>query len=699
MFSIDRSPAFYRTLIVCAFLLLLSPARIAAQAPSPFFYYFQGQKILLPLDNTALAARLMPMATAEARAFVESTNLFESFDTRDEIPTPRLALLALRPGHAPLDTIRVLNARAEVEFATPIFTFPGGTRYILTDEFIVRFRDEVELAQRESFNRLREAEFVRTRTGNERVWIMRVMNPKNVNALDLANAYVESGLVEYAEPNFVVQMPLTPATAQSPAVATGNCSLPLVPPPNDPEYSNQWSLCNYGQFNLSGALTGKDIRAYRAWDIMIGANNVYIAIIDEGVDSTHPDLSPNIISGWNVISDTANTEPAPNDYHGTEVAGIAAAVGNNGVGIAGVCWRCKIMPIKVAYENPSGSGIWLTEIAWLADGIDQAWKRGADVLSNSWTLTGGPSADVHDAIFRAYSYGRCTTLNCSTGNPGVGSAVLFASGNENNTFISYPAADPNVIAVGASNWCDQRVSPGGGCNGLQSWGSNYGLVTQTVDLVAPGLTIRTTANPYTWTNGTSMATPMVAGVVGLMYSLNQNHEPIIPDDVKHILQVSADDINLPGFDRETGYGRLNAFRALQAMYDLTIGTNDGLANVRVGQTLTFTQYFTNTGYNDVTSGVLSVTLPSGYAYLSSTPGFMSAGGGVYTRTVALNVFASGTTTVTVTVLQAAEGKWQAFNAQLAAPFGELNTADNSSTDTDFVLNEPRFLPFVVLASP
>ena len=201
---------------------------------------------MLPLDNTALAARLMPMATAEARAFVESTNLFESFDTRAEIPTPRLALLALRPGHAPLDTIRVLNARAEVEFATPIFTFPGGTRYILTDEFIVRFRDEVELAQRESFNRLREAEFVRTRTGNERVWIMRVMNPKNVNALELANAYVESGLVEYAEPNFVVQMPLTPATAQSPAVATGNCSLPLVPPPNDPEYSNQWSLCITG---------------------------------------------------------------------------------------------------------------------------------------------------------------------------------------------------------------------------------------------------------------------------------------------------------------------------------------------------------------------------------------------------------------------------------------------------------------------
>jgi uncharacterized repeat protein (TIGR01451 family) len=359
------------------------------------------------------------------------------------------------------------------------------------------------------------------------------------------------------------------------------------------------------------------------------------------------------------------------------------------------------MPIKVAYGNPSGN--WVTEIAWLAGGIDKAWQLGADVLSNSWTLTGGPSQDVLDAIIRAYSNGRCSLPPCSGSNTGVGSTVIFAVGNDNHTYIDYPAAYSPlaVIAVGASNWCDQRVSPtGGGCNdGQSSWGSNYGLVTQTVDLVAPGLTIRTTANPYTWTNGTSMATPMVAGVVGLMYSLNQNYEPIIPDDVKHILQASADDINLVGFDRETGYGRLNAFRSLQAMYDLAVGTSDGQTNVRVGQTLTFTQYFTNTGYNDVTGGVLSVTLPSGYAYLASTPGFVSAGGGVYTRTVTLNVYASGTTTVTVTVLPGAEGKYQSFNAQIAAPFGELNIADNSSTDTDFVLTEPRWMPVIMSAAP
>ncbi|MHB8896278.1 MAG: S8 family serine peptidase [Candidatus Geothermincolia bacterium] len=349
---------------------------------------------------------------------------------------------------------------------------------------------------------------------------------------------------------------------------SGNCSgagtnssgtatpqAPVIPPAvNDPLFSMQWHLHNEGQ---TGGKVDADMDAPEAWQIEQGSNQVVIAIIDTGVDYNHPDLSFNIWKNYreipdNHLDDDANgyvddyhgydftagdADPKDDFGHGTHCAGIADAVTNNGIGVAGVARQAKIQAVKVL--DHMGSGYW----EWVAAGIVYAADNGADVISMS---LGGPySRLVEDAC----NYAR---------DKGV--VVVAAAGNSATSAKSYPAGSESVIAVSATDHNDQLA-----------WFSNFG---DWVDVSAPGVNVLATMPTYTVTmnifwgleknyshmSGTSMACPNVAGLAALILA---RYPDLTNEQVREALINTGDDLGTPGFDPYFGYGRINAANAMR----------------------------------------------------------------------------------------------------------------------------------------
>ncbi len=288
--------------------------------------------------------------------------------------------------------------------------------------------------------------------------------------------------------------------------------------PNDPSYSREWHL--------------PAVNAPAAWDVTQGSGSVTIAIIDTGVDYTHPELSPNVVAGYNFVSN--NTNYYDDNGHGTHVSGIAAAVGNNGSGIAGVAWNVKIMPLKVL--DASGSGY----DSDVARAIRYAADRNVGVISMSLG-GGGYSQTLQDAINYAY---------------GKGVVIVAAAGNDGTNLISYPAAMDHVISVAALDSSDNLASF-----------SNYG---QGLDISAPGVAIYSTVpGGYKTYSGTSMATPVVSGTAALVRG---RHPDRGPNDIAQMLFNSADDLGSPGYDTRYGYGKVNVYGALDGSPAASPGT-------------------------------------------------------------------------------------------------------------------------------
>ncbi len=279
---------------------------------------------------------------------------------------------------------------------------------------------------------------------------------------------------------------------------------------------------------------GADIKATAAWDETHGDPGLVIAILDTGVDMTHPELSAKVVSAGH---DFANDDEDATDdnWHGTHVAGIAAADTNNSEGIAGVAWDCKILPVKVT--DADGTGYY----SWIIDGIIWATDQGAKVINLS---LGGDADDpfLEDAC--KYAFDR-------------GVVVVASAGNDTGSVV-YPAAyDDYVLAVAATDYNDERTDF-----------SNFG---PQVDVAAPGqwimgpIPLWATEEgyaPYAFASGTSMAAPHVSGMAALIFSLKPGLKPA---EVMAIIRYTADDVNKtahPGRDDFIGYGRINMQRAL-----------------------------------------------------------------------------------------------------------------------------------------
>ena len=336
--------------------------------------------------------------------------------------------------------------------------------------------------------------------------------------------------------------------------------LPAMAVPNDTFFGSQWHLQNTGQAGNPGV----DINAADAWGVQTGSLSVRVAIIDEGVDVFHEDLAANIVAGHDSTNQASPAgvpgNCASTDGHGTACAGLAAGIGNNGLGISGVAWTAEIQPIRLGFGNH-----W-TENAWILDALTWATDNGSDILSNSWG-GGAPSTAEQDTLQYALD----------TGRGGLGCILVFASGND-NAGVSYPAAYNQAIAVGASSPCDERKNPAS-CDGEDWWGSNFGT-QQTV--VAPGVLMVTTdisgAGGYVTTgatadyvanfNGTSSATPVTAGALAVLLAQNGN---LTATQVRTILETSSDDQigppaeDTPGFDNNFGFGRINLANMLATL--------------------------------------------------------------------------------------------------------------------------------------
>jgi len=289
--------------------------------------------------------------------------------------------------------------------------------------------------------------------------------------------------------------------------------------PNDSLFGQQWYLKNRG--TIEGSIEGADVKATFAWDYTKGSEDVIVAVVDTGVDYEHPDLKNKVIKGYDFVN--IDSDPMDDNGHGTMVAGIIGAETNNGEGIAGVCWNCRVLAVKVL--NDEGLGYY----SWIADGIQYAVEQGARVVNLS--LGGStPSFILEDA------------LSYATNNNAI---VVAAAGNESSQLL-YPAAySPKCISVGATDYSD-----------LRAYFSNFG---PNLDIAAPGVEILSTfpGNNYAIGDGTSFAAPIVSGAVGLLISLKPN---LTPDQIRKAIIYTADDVNsnsLPGFDYYLGYGRLN----------------------------------------------------------------------------------------------------------------------------------------------
>nr|WP_175482252.1 S8 family peptidase [Thermoflavimicrobium dichotomicum] len=277
--------------------------------------------------------------------------------------------------------------------------------------------------------------------------------------------------------------------------------------PNDPKFSQQYGL--------------KKVRAEQAWTVTKGNANTIIATVDTGVDYKHPDLKEKVIKGKDFVDD--DRDPMDENGHGTHCAGIAAAITNNGIGIAGMAPKVKILAVRSLDADGEG---YLSDIA---DGITYAVDQGAKVINLSLGST-DDSRIMREAIQYAV-------------NKGV--VVVAAAGNNDSSLPLYPAYYPNVIAVGATDANDEKADF-----------SNYG---QWVDIVAPGVDILSTWSDKTYQleSGTSMAAPFVTGVASLLASQGKNGKQI-----RETLERSADPI--PGTGQYWKYGRLNAEKAVKA---------------------------------------------------------------------------------------------------------------------------------------
>lgn len=330
--------------------------------------------------------------------------------------------------------------------------------------------------------------------------------------------------------------------------------------PNDSRFSDQWGLHNTG---LNNGTIDADIDAPEAWDLTTGSTSVVVAVIDSGVDYNHEDLKANMwrnpgeISG-NGIDDDGNGyvddyygidaientgDPMDDEGHGTHASGTIAAVGNNGIGVTGICWNCKIMALR--FLSRDGGGTVSDEI----ECIQYAVNQGVKIISCS---------------FGEYDFSRSEKLAIDTArNSGV--LFIFAVGNEgenNETNPHYPSGydSENIIAVGVSDRNDRLVS----------W-SDYGITT--VDVAAPGDYILSTVlnNGYQSESGASMATPHVAGLAALLKSFNPSLSWL---EIKNLILKNGDKIPSAEGKLVTG-SRINAFKALSGEPGIVLNLQAG----------------------------------------------------------------------------------------------------------------------------
>ena len=346
----------------------------------------------------------------------------------------------------------------------------------------------------------------------------RVIKVANGKIIEKVKEYKGKANVVYAEPNYILYAMESTA-------------------PNDTHYANwQWALNNTGQYQrryFNKGTPGADINWEPAWTNFntTSFSETIIAILDTGVDGSHPDLTNKLVNGWNFIDDNDDTKDVYE--HGVHVAGIAGAQTNNGIGIAGVAFadNIEIMPVKVLGDNGC------SDTGSVAEGIRYAANSGAKVINLSLGGTG--------------SYASETLTNAVNDAWNAGVLIVAAAGNDGREVKRYPASYENVMSVAATDNKDNRAS--------------FSNFNDEIDISAPGVKVLSTliytagVREYGLGTGTSMACPHVAGLAGLLFAQDNSRSNA---DVRAIIEQTADDLGDVGWDKYFGHGKINVYAAL-----------------------------------------------------------------------------------------------------------------------------------------
>ena len=545
-------------------IFLFSISAIYAQ--SNYYYYYKGQKVYLTLDKTNITLSTFEdfQKTSVSTLSLKDFNI-ELENTGGQ--SNKFAKVEFQ--NTPNDIeyfqkLSLLNSNPKIIKAQPNFFNPFGVKIAMSNYFYVKLKNLGDLTILQNFASQKNVQIIEQNKFMPLWYTLKCKKNTIGSTLEIANYFFETGYFSSSVPDFLSD------DLHS----------------NDPFYNDQWALNNTGQVN---GVNGIDIKVNNAWNITQG-NGVKIAVLDQGIDKTHPDLIANISSiSFDTESGTASSQVLGN--HGTACAGIISAVKDNNIGVAGVSPLSKLIDVSNSFASTPNSRI------KRADGINWAWQNGADIISNSW----GSSVQyqvIDDAIENALTNGR----------NGKGTIIVFSSGNSNGV-VAYPGnINDKIICVGAISQCGERKSPSS-CDGENWWGSNYG---DKLDVVAPGVKIPTTdrqgsngynpaneTNPnyasqqnyFSIFNGTSSACPHVAGIAALVLSIN----PCLSEkQVRDIIEKTSQKVggysytNTVGrpngtWNNEMGYGLVDAYAAVQmaqqmysASLDLMVkdGTDD-----------------------------------------------------------------------------------------------------------------------------
>ncbi|VAW30260.1 Calcium-dependent protease precursor [hydrothermal vent metagenome] len=542
-----------------------------------YYYSADGLPIILEPATDTLAIVYKDTAPAkDLEKLIRGDDQLAKLITSRELTERNLVLYKRSPtARTSLDAfVSRIQQSDLIAYTCPLY-FRGQTPVIVSDEFIVAFKPEVQATAIAIMNAESNVEIVQEVDFAPSTFLLRVMTPNQQSTLTTANRYFESGQVEYAEPNFIY--------VPAPKFVT-----------NDPLFGNQWHLPR--------------IQTEPAWDITRGVPDVVIAVVDDGLDLDHEDFaSPGkIVPGIDLVGGDANPRPGLGDAHGTAAAGVATADGNNGIGVSGLAPRCRLMGIRLLGTGMSN----LTE----SQAFRFASDNGASIISNSWGPTDGGGPGPLPGIVRA-----AIDYAANNGRGGLGCVILFAAGN-GNEHISAPAtldgyaSYHRVIAVAAVN--DQNVrsgysdfgpevnicAPSDGTSAQPAIWRGFPPDSSTLAIFTTDRMGAAGYNPpssgtdpagaalnYTGTfGGTSSACPLAAGLAALVLSIAPD---LTEQQVRYILEATADKVDeanadpvgryqASGHSQWYGYGRVNALNAVRGARS-SVSDSDEIQSITV----------------------------------------------------------------------------------------------------------------------
>lgn len=527
-------------------------------------YYYKGKRIPLSVNDSKICISI-PKDSEITRE-----RILANVKALDNIADEYFDILIISQSEFnKLTTLDSWKEDAKSVIITSGYSTTDETEVFATPYLNIRLKREQDTGLLTSYAKKYRLKIVKQDPFMPLWYILAITLDSGINALECANKIWESG--KFAES--------VPDLSSNDLI----CS-------NDPMFNQQWGLYNSNY-------PGIDISVSSAWNYSTG-KNIKIAILDTGVDLDHIDLSSNISS----LSYDTETNTSPSIYsgdHGTHCAGIAAAIKDNGIQIAGVAPEATIVSISNSFEFSTNSRL------KRADGIVWAYQNGADIISNSWS-SGTYHAAINEAIYDAFRYGR----------QGKGCVITFASGNDSFNSVNYPAnCNDTILAVGAIN-----------NTGTRAGSSNYGTE---LDLVAPGIHILSTIpdDQTGYKSGTSMACPHVAGVAALI--LERNSEltvnqvnSIICSNAKKLSGVNFNFTKPDGtWNNEYGYGLVDAYNSVINTPDTVCIQDETITGTRIisAENIYVGSDVTNTKpYGDVTLGQGDITLKADYVEIKNS---------------------------------------------------------------------------------